>query len=90
MKLTLCPLCCVLHESVVPETLKGLNEEQVYQLTHCRCCELPVKFFYKGEVDAEDTPKNEIGYPAVVLPEVRLGLEDLKEWVGQVDARIQQ
>ena len=67
MKLVACPNCRVVHEAVGVDLLDGADEARRYDLTHCRLCETPSRYFRKLEPEAPELALDEIGYPAAVV-----------------------
>ncbi len=67
MQIALCPSCRVVHQVVSPIVLLGMNEERVYDVSHCRLCETSSGHFLplKG---AQAQPSGDVGYPAAVVP----------------------
>lgn len=67
MKLSICPRCRVVHEAVGTKVLDGVDDERLYDLTHCKLCEPPSATF-RQLPDQPDLADNEIGYPMAVVP----------------------
>ncbi len=57
----------VVHEVVSPTVLLGMDDEHVYDATHCRLCETSSGLFLPLK-DAPTQPVDDIGYPAAVVP----------------------
>lgn len=67
MRVCACPMCGTLHEAVSAVALIGITEEQLYDRTHCRLCELPSSTFIALK-DEPDLGDDELGYPLAVVP----------------------
>lgn len=57
----------VVHQVVSPTALVGLDDEHVYDVTHCRLCETSSGHFLPLK-NAPAQPSDDIGYPAAVVP----------------------
>lgn len=67
MILSMCPACRCTYRVVGPTQLNGQNAQRTYDLTHCLACETSTGLFLPL-ADAPETPPNEFGYPAAVVP----------------------
>ena len=67
MRLVAYPNCSVVHEAAGVELLDGVDEARRYDLTHCRLCETPSRYFRRLQPEAPELDPDEIGYPAAVV-----------------------
>ena len=63
----MCPACRCVYQIVGPSRLRGLDAQRTYDLTHCGVCETSSGHFLPMK-DASETPPNEFGFPAAVVP----------------------